>query len=222
MLDEPSVGLHARDIDRLTGILRHLVSQGNTVVVVEHDESIMRAADTLIEIGPPPRKERGQRCRPRLLRGTFGASLFHHRSLPFRAANDPSAREDASRKSARTQQKQPLLASRRTRHKAQPPRPQRQHPAGPIRCAQRRERLGGNPPSSTTSSTRGSSANRANRRTTRAYRPHRERYGLWRDRPRRSVTRHAHSTAPTLRSTWMHGTRSAASSRALPKPKRQV
>lgn len=59
VLDEPSVGLHARDINRLTGILRHLVSQGNTVVVVEHDESIMRAADTLIEIGPLPGKNGG-------------------------------------------------------------------------------------------------------------------------------------------------------------------
>ncbi len=54
VLDEPSVGLHARDIDRLIAILRKLTAQGNTVVVVEHDESVMRAADHLIEIGPEP------------------------------------------------------------------------------------------------------------------------------------------------------------------------
>lgn len=54
VLDEPSVGLHARDIDRLIAILRRLTDQGNTVVVVEHDEAVMRAADHLIEIGPNP------------------------------------------------------------------------------------------------------------------------------------------------------------------------
>lgn len=54
VLDEPSVGLHARDIDRLIAILRQLTDQGNTVVVVEHDEAVMRAADHLIELGPEP------------------------------------------------------------------------------------------------------------------------------------------------------------------------
>lgn len=60
VLDEPSVGLHARDIDRLVAILRRLTSQGNTVVVVEHDEAMMRAADNLIEIGPQPGVNGGQ------------------------------------------------------------------------------------------------------------------------------------------------------------------
>ena len=54
VLDEPSVGMHARDLSRMIGILRQLVAQGNTVVVVEHDESVMRAADWLVEIGPQP------------------------------------------------------------------------------------------------------------------------------------------------------------------------
>ena len=60
VLDEPSVGLHARDMDRLIAILRRLTDQGNTVVVVEHDEAIMRAADNLIEIGPRPGAQGGQ------------------------------------------------------------------------------------------------------------------------------------------------------------------
>jgi len=60
ILDEPSIGLHARDIDRLIGILRSLTDQGNTVVVVEHDESVMRAADWLVEIGPKPGSDGGQ------------------------------------------------------------------------------------------------------------------------------------------------------------------
>jgi excinuclease ABC subunit A len=54
VLDEPSVGLHPRDIDRLIGILRSLTAAGNTVVVVEHDEAMIRAADHVIEVGPEP------------------------------------------------------------------------------------------------------------------------------------------------------------------------
>ena len=52
ILDEPSIGLHSRDTDRLIKVLRELQQLGNTVVVVEHDEEIMRAADYLIDIGP--------------------------------------------------------------------------------------------------------------------------------------------------------------------------
>ena len=52
ILDEPSIGLHARDTERLISVLKDLQSLGNTVVVVEHDEEIMRAADHLIDIGP--------------------------------------------------------------------------------------------------------------------------------------------------------------------------
>jgi excinuclease ABC subunit A len=52
LLDEPSIGLHPRDNDRLIAALRDLQQQGNTVVVVEHDEALMRASDHLIDIGP--------------------------------------------------------------------------------------------------------------------------------------------------------------------------
>ncbi len=54
VLDEPSVGLHPRDIDHLIGIIRSLTAAGNTVVVVEHDEAMIRAADHVIEVGPEP------------------------------------------------------------------------------------------------------------------------------------------------------------------------
>ncbi len=54
VLDEPSVGLHPRDIDRLIAIIRTLTDAGNTVVVVEHDEAMIRAADHIIEVGPEP------------------------------------------------------------------------------------------------------------------------------------------------------------------------
>ena len=52
ILDEPSIGLHSRDTDRLLHVLRELQALGNTVIVVEHDEDIMREADWLIDIGP--------------------------------------------------------------------------------------------------------------------------------------------------------------------------
>jgi excinuclease ABC subunit A len=52
ILDEPSIGLHPRDTERLIKVLRSLQQQGNTVIIVEHDEEIMRNADQLIDIGP--------------------------------------------------------------------------------------------------------------------------------------------------------------------------
>jgi excinuclease ABC subunit A len=52
ILDEPSIGLHSRDTDKLIHVLRQLQELGNTVVVVEHDEEIIRAADYIIDIGP--------------------------------------------------------------------------------------------------------------------------------------------------------------------------
>lgn len=52
ILDEPSIGLHSRDTDRLIHVLKELRDLGNTVIVVEHDEDIMHAADYIIDIGP--------------------------------------------------------------------------------------------------------------------------------------------------------------------------
>jgi excinuclease ABC subunit A len=52
VLDEPSIGLHPRDINQLLGAIRKLRQRGNTVVVVEHEEAIIRAADQVVEIGP--------------------------------------------------------------------------------------------------------------------------------------------------------------------------
>jgi excinuclease ABC subunit A len=52
VLDEPTIGLHPADVDRLLGLLRRLADEGNTVVVVEHDLAAMRAADYMVELGP--------------------------------------------------------------------------------------------------------------------------------------------------------------------------
>ena len=60
ILDEPSIGLHSRDTDRLIHVLRQLQQLGNTVVVVEHDEEIIRAADYIIDIGPNAGRLGGQ------------------------------------------------------------------------------------------------------------------------------------------------------------------
>jgi excinuclease ABC subunit A len=60
VLDEPSIGLHAADVDRLLGLLRRLSNAGNTVVVVEHDPAAMRAADWMVELGPASGEAGGQ------------------------------------------------------------------------------------------------------------------------------------------------------------------
>ena len=59
VLDEPTIGLHQRDNDRLIATLRRLSDIGNTVLVVEHDEDMMRAADWIVDIGPGPGRHGG-------------------------------------------------------------------------------------------------------------------------------------------------------------------
>ena len=60
VLDEPSIGLHPRDTSRLIGILEHLRDIGNTVLVVEHEEAMMRAADHIVDMGPGAGRHGGQ------------------------------------------------------------------------------------------------------------------------------------------------------------------
>ena len=60
ILDEPSIGLHLRDTERLISVLDMLKKMGNTVIVVEHEEEIMRAADQIIDIGPEAGRHGGQ------------------------------------------------------------------------------------------------------------------------------------------------------------------
>lgn len=59
VLDEPTVGLHPRDIDNLLEVLKDLKGRGNTIVVVEHDLRVLREADTIIDLGPGPGEEGG-------------------------------------------------------------------------------------------------------------------------------------------------------------------
>ncbi len=60
VLDEPSIGLHARDVDRIVGIMQRLRDAGNTLVVVEHDPKVMQAADRILDIGPGPGEHGGE------------------------------------------------------------------------------------------------------------------------------------------------------------------
>ena len=60
ILDEPSIGLHQRDNDKLLATLKHLRDLGNTLIVVEHDEDTMLAADYIVDIGPGPESMEGK------------------------------------------------------------------------------------------------------------------------------------------------------------------
>jgi excinuclease ABC subunit A len=60
VLDEPSIGLHPRDLDRVVGVLEKLRDAGNTLLVVEHDAQLMRAADRILDLGPGPGRAGGQ------------------------------------------------------------------------------------------------------------------------------------------------------------------
>jgi excinuclease ABC subunit A len=60
VLDEPSIGLHARDVDRIVGVMQRLRDAGNTLVVVEHDPKVIQAADRVLDIGPGPGEHGGE------------------------------------------------------------------------------------------------------------------------------------------------------------------
>ena len=77
ILDEPSIGLHARDNKRLLDSLCRLRDIGNTVIVVEHDEQTMRAADEIIDFGPGP----GVRGGKVVARGNFAKIAATKRSI---------------------------------------------------------------------------------------------------------------------------------------------
>ena len=74
VLDEPTIGLHPRDTDRLLALLRRLADQGNTVLTVEHDPAAMRAADWLVELGPGA----GERGGELVFEGSYPQLLAAH------------------------------------------------------------------------------------------------------------------------------------------------
>ena len=91
ILDEPSIGLHQRDNDRLIGTLERLRDLGNTVLVVEHDEQMMRAADWLVDMGPGAGEHGGHVVAEGTGRGRRADPRVGHRPVPLRRAADRGA-----------------------------------------------------------------------------------------------------------------------------------
>ncbi len=96
VLDEPTIGLHPRDVDRLLGVMRRLRDQGNTVVAVEHEERVIGGADYLVELGPGRGAEGGEVvfCGSpaeilRSSRSLTGAYLSGRKRVPVPAARRP-------------------------------------------------------------------------------------------------------------------------------------
>ena len=98
VLDEPSIGLHSRDTGRLIGILEELRDLGNTIVVVEHDPDVMRAADHIVDLGPGA--------------GENGGRIIFEGSL--QEADARTALSLTSQVSARRSEDLAISASRRT------------------------------------------------------------------------------------------------------------
>ena len=98
VLDEPSIGLHQRDNDKLIATLKNLRDLGNTVIVVEHDEDTMRSADYIVDVGPGAGVHGGEIVAAGTREGYLQGKAQHHRRLPFRPqahrrAGDPPFRQ---------------------------------------------------------------------------------------------------------------------------------
>ena len=135
ILDEPSVGLHQRDNERLLGTLRGLRDLGNTVIVVEHDADTIQSADHVIDLGPAGRPVR-RRSRGRGHGGRYPpASHLADRPLPPIGAPRPGAAGTAAGAAWPP-------ASDHRREGEQPAQPDGGRPAGALRGRDRRLRLG--------------------------------------------------------------------------------
>ena len=105
ILDEPSIGLHQRDNDKLLGTLKQLRDLGNTLIVVEHDEDTMRAADFIVDVGPGAGSRGGEIVAAGSLeeiiaceRSVTGQYLSGFKKIPV-----PAARRSGNGKSLRVQ-----------------------------------------------------------------------------------------------------------------------
>ena len=134
ILDEPSIGLHPRDNDRLIATLQRLRDVGNTVIVVEHDEDTMRAADHLVDFGPGPGVKGGEvvaagtiadlAAVPESLTGQY---LAGRRAIAVPPSAEAARRPDADDRRGAAEQ---------------PQGDRRRDPARPVRLRDRRQRLG--------------------------------------------------------------------------------
>ena len=133
ILDEPSIGLHQRDNDKLLATLKRLRDLGNTLLVVEHDEDTMRAADYIVDIGPGAGVHGGRSGGLRHRRGDHEHPRLHHRGLPVGAEKDPRA--------GRAAEGQRQLPHHPGGGGEQPPGHRRVHPPGHLYLRHRRVRL---------------------------------------------------------------------------------
>ena len=206
VLDEPSIGLHPRDMGRVIDVMQKLRDAGNSLVVVEHDPQIMFAADRILDMGPGP----GERGGEIVFSGTpdeLKRATHADRRLPRRDASAPTA---ASRPCRPSRGGPEDRASRRRR--AQPEGHRRRHPAQPARLRDRRVRLRQVDAGAGRAVRRAAeSEGQADRDAGRASRAARRR-ARRRGRARRPVAdRHARR-ARTRRATSARSTRSASSS----------
>ena len=102
VLDEPSIGLHQRDNERLLGTLTRLRDLGNTVIVVEHDEDAIRMADHVLDIGPGAGVHGGEIVAQGTVQGHARLAALGHRPVPLRRARDRGARRSAASRSTTT------------------------------------------------------------------------------------------------------------------------
>lgn len=98
VLDEPTIGLHPRDNERLISALKGLRDRGNTVVVVEHDEEMMRAADYIVDLGPGAGREGGQVMYQGPFEGLLKSSSLTADYLSHRKSIVPEKRKEEKRK----------------------------------------------------------------------------------------------------------------------------
>lgn len=98
VLDEPTIGLHPRDNERLISALKGLRDRGNTVVVVEHDEEMMRAADYIVDLGPGAGREGGQVMYQGPFEGLLKSSSLTADYLSHRKSIVPEKRKEGKRK----------------------------------------------------------------------------------------------------------------------------
>ncbi len=136
VLDEPSIGLHPRDIGRLIGVLQRLRDAGNTIIVVEHDPDVIRAADLVIDMGPGAGEHGGRIVFFGGLSELLKSTRLAHRAVPDR--EEEGGRGQLRRRGRPGQEADPCPR----RGGAQPQEHRRGHPARPAGLRHGSQRLG--------------------------------------------------------------------------------
>ena len=133
VLDEPSIGLHTRDTAKLIRIMEELRDLGNTILVVEHDPDVIRAADHLLDLGPGAGELGGRLLAAGTVDEVAQQSQLHHRQI--------SLRPRADRRPQTPPRARPREARPQRRTHPQPPRRRRRNSPRPPRSRHRRLRL---------------------------------------------------------------------------------